>query len=76
VVIVELFDFRIEEFNKLKTNLAKLQKRIEKIEQDIEKSGVDAYYSINDEILEYAMGAYTSLRTLGYIKNFIGENNE
>ena len=42
----------------------------------MEKSGVDAYYSIDDEMLEYAIGAYTSLRILGYIKNFIGENNE
>jgi len=76
VVVVELFDFRIEEFNKLKTNLDKLQKRIEKVEQDMEKSGVDAYYSIDDEMLGYAIGAHTSLRILGYIKNFIGENNE
>ena len=73
---MQLFDFRMDEFRKLKTNLYKLQKRIEKIEQEIEKSGVDAHYSIDDEMLEYALGAYTSLRILGYIKNFIGENNE
>ena len=64
----ELFDLKMNEFKKLKINISRLKKRIKQIEQNIEKNGIEAYYSINDEVLEYALAAHTSLRILGYIK--------
>lgn len=71
-----LFEIKNDSFRDLKTNLVKLKKTIEKIEIKIEEDGMDGYYSINNDILDYARGVYISMRVLGYIKNFKGENNE
>jgi hypothetical protein len=71
-----LFEIKNDSFRDLKTNLVKLKKTIEKIEIKIEEDGMDGYYSINSDILGYAHRVYTSMRVLGYIKNFKGENNE
>ena len=71
-----LFELKNREFMSLTENLKKLNKSIKEIETKIEDEGMDAYYSINSDILEYAHNAFISMRVLGYIKNFIGENNE
>ena len=71
-----LFEIKNDSFRDLKTNLVKLKKTIEKIEIKIEEDGMDGDYSINSDILDYAHSVYTSMRVLGYIKNFKGENNE
>ena len=71
-----IFELKNREFMNLTQNLKKLKKSIEEIETKIEDEGMDAYYSINSDILEYAHNAFVSMRVLGYIKNFKGENNE
>jgi uncharacterized protein YdcH (DUF465 family) len=71
-----LFELKNREFMSLTENLKKLNKSIKEIETKIEDEGMDAYYSINSDILEYAHNAFISMRVLGYIKNFKGENNE
>lgn len=71
-----LFELKNREFMSLTENLKKLNKSIKEIETKIEDEGMDAYYSINSDILEYAHNAFVSMRVLGYIKNFKGENNE
>ena len=71
-----LFELKNKEFMSLTENLKKLNKSIKEIETKIEDEGMDAYYSINSDILEYAHNAFISMRVLGYIKNFKGENNE
>ena len=71
-----LFELKNREFMSLTENLKKLNKSIKEIETKIEDKGMDAYYSINSDILEYAHNAFISMRVLGYIKNFKGENNE
>lgn len=71
-----LFELKNREFMSLTENLKKLNKSIKEIETKIEDEGMEAYYSINSDILEYAHNAFVSMRVLGYIKNFKGENNE
>ena len=71
-----IFELKNKEFMNLTENLKKLKKSIEEIETKIEDKGTDAYYSINSDILEYAHNAFISMRVLGYIKNFKGEENE
>ena len=68
-----LFELKNREFMSLTENLKKLNKSIKEIETKIEDEGMDAYYSINSDILEYAHNAFVSMRVLGYIKNFKGE---
>ena len=71
-----ILELKNREFMTLTENLKKLKKSIEEIENKIEDKGTDAYYSINSDILEYAHNAFISMRVLGYIKNFKGEENE
>jgi hypothetical protein len=53
-----------------------LKKEIEQIEIKIQNDGIEGYYSVNSDLLEYAQKAFVSMRVLGYIKNFIGEKDE
>ena len=71
-----ILELKNREFMTLTENLKKLKKSIEEIENKIEDKGTDAYYSINSDILEYAHNAFISMRVLGYIKNFKGDENE
>jgi len=71
-----IFDIKNDQFRILKTNLEKLKKEIESIETKIETQGLEGYYSVDSDILDYAHKAYVSMKMLGYIKNFKGENNE
>lgn len=73
---MELFELKNKEFMSLKENLIKLKKIIQIVETKIEDEGMEAYYSINSEILQYARNVFISMKMLGYIKNFKGENNE
>ena len=73
---MELFELKNKEFMSLKENLIKLKKIIQIVETKIEDAGMEAYYSINSEILQYASNVFISMKMLGYIKNFKGENNE
>jgi len=71
-----IFKLKNDEFRNLQSNLEKLKKEIEDIENKIENQGIEAYFSINSDILEYAHNAFVSMRVLGYVKNFKGEQNE
>jgi hypothetical protein len=70
------FKLKNDEFRKLKSNLVKLNKEISDIEQKIDTGGIESYFSIDSDILEYAHNIFISMRILGYIKNFKGEKNE
>jgi len=65
-----MFNLKNDEFRRLKTNLTKLNKSILEIEQKIDAEGIETYFSVNSDILEYAHNIYISMRILGYIKNF------
>jgi DNA mismatch repair ATPase MutS len=65
-----MFKLKNDEFRRLKTNLTKLNKSILEIEQKIDAEGIETYFSVNSDILEYAHNIYISMRILGYIKNF------
>jgi hypothetical protein len=65
-----VFKLKNDEFRNLQSNLKKLKKEIEDIENKIENQGIEAYFSINSDILEYAHNAFVSMRVLGYVKNF------
>lgn len=71
-----MFELRNQEFRSLRTNLKKLKKEIEQIEIKIQNDGIEGYYSVNSDLLRYARDIFISMRILGYIKNFEGENNE
>jgi hypothetical protein len=71
-----MFKLKNDEFRNLQSNLKKLKKEIEDIDNKIENQGIEAYFSINSDMLEYAHNVFVSMRVLGYVKNFIGEENE
>jgi hypothetical protein len=71
-----LFKLKNNEFRILQDNLKKIKKEIETIELQIENHGLDAHFSINSDILEYAHNVFVSMRVMGYIKNFKGEEDE
>lgn len=73
---MSIFELKNNEFRILQNNLKKLKKEIETIELQIEDHALDAYFSINSDILEYAHNAFISMKILGYIKNFKGEEDE
>jgi hypothetical protein len=73
---MQFFDIKNKEFRSLQINLKKLKKEIEQIEIKIQNDGIEGYYSVNSDLLEYAQKAFVSMRVLGYIKNFIGEKDE
>ena len=73
---MNIFDLKNDHFRILKTNLSKLKKEINNIEIKIQNDGIEGYYSINSDILNYAQKAYISMKMLSYIKNFKGESNE
>lgn len=71
---MSIFDLKNQEFKNLQVNLKNLKKNIERIEEKINNEGIEGYYSVNSEILEYAKNAYMSMRLLGYIKIFQRRN--
>ena len=71
-----MFKLKNDEFRNLQSNLKKLKKEIEDIDNKIENQGIEAYFSVNSDMLEYAHNVFVSMRVLGYVKNFKGENNE
>ena len=73
---MKFFEIRNDEFRTLQTNLLKLKKQVEEIELKIQNDGIQGYYSVNSDVLEYARNVFISMRVLGYIKNFKGEENE
>ena len=73
---MSLFELRNQEFRMLEANLLKLKKEIQQIETKIQNNGIEGYYSINSDMLEYSRNVYISMKILGYIKNFKGEKNE
>ena len=65
-----MFKLKNDEFRNLQSNLKKLKKEIEDIDNKIENQGIEPYFSINSDMLEYAHNVFVSMRVLGYIKNF------
>ena len=74
--VLNIFDLKNDHFRILKINLSKLKKEIDNVEIKIQNDGIEGYYSIDSDILNYAQQAYISMKVLSYIKNFKGENNE
>jgi len=73
---MQIFEIKNQEFRTLQDNLKKLKKEIEQIEIKIQNDGIEGYYSINSDVLEYARNVFISMKVLGYIKNFKGEESE
>lgn len=73
---MKTFEIKNKEFRDLQDNLKKLKKEIEQIELKIQNDGIEGYYSVNSDLLEYSQKAFVSMRVLSYIKNFKGEENE
>lgn len=73
---MDIFDLKNEHFRILKSNLSKLKKEINNIEIKIQNDGIEGYYSIDSDILNYAEEAYISMKILSYIKNFKRQTNE
>lgn len=61
------FDIKVGELKKLKMNLQKTRNRCDQILKKIETEGIEGYYSCNDEMLQYSLNVYTSLRMLAKI---------
>ena len=73
---MQIFEIKNQEFRTLQDNLKKLKKEIEQIEIKIQNDGIEGYYSINSDVLGYARNVFISMKVLGYIKNFKGEESE
>jgi hypothetical protein len=73
---MQFFDIKNKEFRDLQDNLKKLKKEIEQIEIKIQNDGIEGYYSVNSDLLEYAQKVFISMRVLGHIKNFSRRTNE
>ena len=73
---MKTFEIKNKEFRDLQDNLKKLKKEIEQIELKIQNDGIEGYYSVNSDLLEYSQKAFVSMRVLSYIKNFKGEEDE
>ena len=53
-----------------------MKKEVKEMESKIQNDGLEGYYSVNSDVLEYARNVFISMKVLGYIKNFKGEENE
>ena len=73
---MKTFEIKNQEFRTLQDNLKKLKKEVKEVELKIQNDGLEGYYSVNSDVLEYARNVFISMKVLGYIKNFKGEENE